>query len=92
MKDKKDQNREINIYTYYDREAEAYDIPFHTFGDLNAVRKFKIDAEKKGSIINKFTKEFDLYKLGSFDMHLGKITFKSELVIEGRKIAAMEEN
>lgn len=87
----KEQNREIQIYAYYDREAEMYDIPFHSFGDLNSIRKFKIDAEKKGSIIEKFTKEFDLYKLGSFDMHLGKIKLKTELVIEGRKIAAMTE-
>jgi hypothetical protein len=88
----KQQNREISIYTYLDREAHAYDIPFHTFSDLNAVRKFKIDADKEGSIINKFTQEFDLYKLGTFDMHTGKHTIKMELLLEGTKINSLKEN
>lgn len=87
----KQANREVGIYTYYDREAKAYDIPFHTFSDLNAVRKFKIDAENKGSVVSEFTAEFDLYKLGSFDMHTGEHTIKHELLIEGNKLQHLKE-
>lgn len=87
----KQQNREIGIYAYYDREAKAYDIPFHSMSDLNAIRKFKIDADKDGSIINRFTTEFDLYKLGTFDMHKGKTTLKNELIIEGSKVEHLKE-
>lgn len=87
----KQTNREISAYVYYDREADAYDIPFYTFSDLNATRKFKIDSDKPGSIINKFTKEFDLYKIGRFDLHTGKATLEKKLIIEGNKIQYLKE-
>lgn len=87
----KQKNREIGVYCYYDKEANCFDVPFHSMDDLNAVRKFKIDAEKEGTVISRFTKEFELFKLGSFDMHTGTFKLKKTLLVEGEKIALVKD-
>lgn len=86
-----DRDRKINVYCYYDKEAEAYDIPFFAMTDLNATRKFIIDVDQKGSVISRFTKEFVLYRLGTYDTHDGSFTVLPKIeVTNGEKILSMK--
>lgn len=83
----------LGIYSYYDSKSKAWDVPFIAQHDVNAKRKFIMDARGNG-VINQFTEEFTLYKLGTFDMQLGIFNITRdekgavETILTGKEVIA----
>lgn len=73
--------KEINVYCVMDLKAEMFDVPFFARNDLFAGRKFMMDIRnRKDSMVSSFKDDFELYKIGSFDMD------KGEFISDGRKL------
>ena len=80
---------QVNIYAYYDKKSDKYDIPFFAKDDIQAMRKFKLDtiANDGQSIIGQFKDDFRLYRIGMYDIKEGYLYQKSlEVVMHGKDI------
>lgn len=78
--------KQINMYSYYDKKSQRYDTPFFSFNHLFAERSFRILADKEGTMMSKFTHDFELYQIGVFDNETGQFEYKKEFVIDGISI------
>lgn len=79
---KKDLN-EIELYAYYDKKSDFYDVPFPTRDEVAAKRKLEMDIGKEGSLLNQFSEDFQLYRVGTFNMKTGEISSLRKIVMRG---------
>lgn len=83
-------NNKLHIYCVYDVEADLYDVPFFTKGDLFAKRKFIMDCEirNKTTMIEVFKDSFELRKVGYFISSEGifEIIPEPETIIKGTEV------
>lgn len=61
----------VSMYTYYDKKAGFYNIPFYAQNDDIAVRNATIFANQKDNAI--LAEDLELYCVGSFDSESGVI-------------------
>lgn len=61
------------VYSIRDRRA-AHQMLFTAFGEGEAVRIFKTQANNPNSMIHVYAEDYELYHLGSWDEMTGKIT------------------
>ncbi len=78
---------ETNCYSFYDKEAKVYDIPFYAKSDLFAKRHFLIRLEEKPSMLRTFLDQFELHRIGNFSRETGIFTSEQETVLRGNQIA-----
>lgn len=72
----------IPIYAIHDDEANVFDIPFFARNDLFAKRKFIMDCQKEGTLLNTFKSSFSLHFIGEFNKGTGEIIpYATKLVI-----------
>jgi len=55
------------IYTVYDSKAEAYLPPFYAPTDGSALRSFETAANTPDHEFNKYSADYTLFHLGTFD-------------------------
>lgn len=79
----------FQIWSYYDKEGDCYDVPFFSKDLLNAKRRFVLEVlHGDKTPVASFTDNFNLVQLGVFEVETGLITEpKGEKIsIEGWKI------
>lgn len=78
----------IFAYSIYDKKSKKFDVPFFANSDVFARRHFIMISEKKGTMLNRFVEDYDLYKIGSFCLDDGKILdIENYQVMQGNKLA-----
>lgn len=82
----------ISIYGIYDLKGQRYDTPFFAYNDLFAKRRFIMLAEKEGSVMYRFNRDFELHNLGTFNVTTGEIVPEKNTVIQGSQITGITEN
>lgn len=65
---------EMFIVAVRDRGVDAFGVPFFVRHKNEAVRSFKDEVNRNGSIFNNHPDDYDLYLLGSFDDNGGKLS------------------
>ena len=85
MKDK------ITLYAVHDVKSEHYDIPFFASNDINAKRRYLMLAEDNESMIGTFKDDFELCKLGDFEVETGKLIPDLQVVMTGKQIGKKED-
>ena len=76
----------IMAYAIYDNKGDRYDTPFFAFNDLFAERRFVIMSRDKNTPLGAFTKDFTLFRIGSFNVISGVLKEDKHLVIDGKQI------
>lgn len=64
----------VKIYAIMDDKAAAFMEPFFAQTNGLAIRRFSSNTNNPDSIFNKFPDDFQLFKIGEFDDHTGRIT------------------
>lgn len=62
------------VYAVYDRKAQYYLPPFTARGDAEASRMFTDAVMTSETPISQYPADFDLVKVGSFDLDTGVLT------------------
>lgn len=75
------------MYSFWDKEAEVYDVPFFAKGDLYAKRHFFMRIEQKDSMLTQFIDQFELHRLLEFDQETGEKVDQNVCVLRGNQIA-----
>ena len=77
----------IKIYAIWDKKAKKYETPYFTFDDIFAGRRFLMlqDETDNPSMLSKFSEDFELRRLGSFNLLTGQIEAESpEKIMDGK--------
>lgn len=82
---KKQDFTKVEIFAIYDLKGEKYDVPFFAHSELFAKRRFILMLDEKG-ILQKFLDEFQLIKIGIFNILTGGIEEDMKIVLEGKQI------
>lgn len=75
------------LYSVRDTKA-GFDFPFPERSDVTAVRTFQYQVNKVGTQMNMFPKDYDLYKVGEYDVDKG-VVFPEKvpvLVVNGTNV------
>ena len=75
----------VKIFGLFDKKGKKFDIPFFAHNELFAKRKFIMMA-KEESILKEFLHDFELAKIGEFNIVTGIITADYEIILEGNQI------
>jgi hypothetical protein len=62
-----------NMYAILDIKAETYTDPMPDHTDGLAIRKFKDEAKRADSMLNKHPEDYKLYNIGYYDTANGKL-------------------
>ena len=62
-----------NIYSVYDKAAQAFATPFFLNNDAHAKRGF-VDAVKNDPNLSSYAEDYVLYRVGSFDDVTGNLS------------------
>jgi len=65
---------EMKMYTVYDSKAEAYLNPFVLRSKGEAIRSFQTEANKPDSNLNRYSEDYTLFEIGTFDTDTGIVT------------------
>lgn len=60
------------LYSVRDTKA-GFDFPFPERSDATAIRTFQYQVNKVGTQMNMFPKDYDLYKVGEYDVDKGVV-------------------
>jgi hypothetical protein len=82
----------LNIYSIYDKAAEAFITPFFMQNDGLAIRAFQdnVNAEDENNI-SKHPEQFTLYKIGEYDDKAGVIAAQEQPSMLARGIELKTE-
>lgn len=61
------------VFSIFDSKAEAFLQPFFATTKGVAIRQFSGAVNQDGHELNKFTLDYQLFELGEFDEHTGKL-------------------
>lgn len=64
----------MKIFTVYDSKAEAYLTPFFVPTTALAIRSFQSAANTADHDFNRYSADYTLFEIGSYDDHLGVVT------------------
>lgn len=81
----------IGMYAFYDLKAKRFDTPFFCQNDMFAGRHYRMVVDSKDTMLNKFSDDFDVYRLGFIDYNTGLYIQKQELIIVGKNRNLMDE-
>lgn len=83
----------ISLYSMYDKKSERFDTPFFSIDDVNAKRKFVMAIHDNKTLISQFKNDFQLHKLGTFNVLTGKLNDLQDevIVLEGNQIVKPED-
>lgn len=84
LSDYENDSETIGMYAFYDLKSKRYDTPFFAQSDLFAGRHYKMVVEKPGTMINQFRDDFDLHRIGFYDLEDGTIVEFRECIITGK--------
>jgi len=76
----------IYLYGIFDKKSGYYDNPYFAVTDIYAKRRYLLMMEEKQSPLKLFKDEFELHKVGSFDIQTGKVEQFSEVLLEGKQL------
>mgnify|MGYP000319884520 CR=1 FL=1 len=79
--------QEIKIYSIWDKKAKKYETPFFAFDDVFAGRRFIMlqDETDNPSMLTKFSGEFELHRLGVFNVLTGEFVIEEpEKIMDGK--------
>lgn len=83
----------LGMYTYYDKKSGQYDTPFFCINDVQAERKFLMDIKREDSIIAQFKDDFQIVKVGTFNVLKGSVKpITIQTIREGLQITETQEN
>lgn len=71
------------MYSFYDTKASSYGTPFFCHSDLFAGRHYKMVSEQEG-LIKSFKKDFEVHRLGYFNIKNATFVEDLEVIIEGK--------
>lgn len=93
MPKKGQENRfeQVGLYSVHDLKGKKYDVPFFAHDDLFAKRKFTLIIKEENTIVNEFKNDFNLVRLGSFNIVTGKLYENLEIILEGKQIIDKEK-
>lgn len=60
------------VLAVFDEKAEAFAQPFFQQSDVLALRAFQAAVRDSESLLNKFPRDYSLYKLGTYDDSTGR--------------------
>lgn len=63
----------LNLYSVFDTKSKLYAMPHFQSSDGVAIRAFSSACEDPKTELNKYSEDFSLYCLGSFDIESGKL-------------------
>jgi hypothetical protein len=73
----------LGVYSFYDTEANTYDIPFYCNNDLFANRHYKTVMQKESSM-KLFEEHYELHRLGYYNKKTSKFHEFKDVLIEGK--------
>lgn len=73
------------MYAFYDTKSKSYDTPFFCKNDLFAKRHYKMITEKEGTLINNFIEDFELHRIGYFDIKDGTTVDVTSTIVKYNK-------
>lgn len=76
----------LGIYAIRDKKSERFDTPFFAVSDLFAKRRYLLMVDEEGSVLAKWTDEFELHKLGTISVLSGEIEIEKKVVMFGNEI------
>lgn len=77
----------IGIYVVEDVKADRYDTPYFAINDVMGERNFRIAVKNDQSIFANFTEDFNLYKIGTYDLKTGDLELiDRQLICSGRQL------
>lgn len=83
--------QEVYLYSHYDKKGDRFDTPFFTANDMFAKRLFIMNIQDGKSIMSNFKEDFELFKVGKFNVITGELESCKEMIEEGKKINKLEE-
>ena len=78
----------LNIYGIFDKKALTFDQPFFAPTDLYAERRFRLMQKETPSVLNHWTGEFQLVKLGKVNIITGAVEPEFVEILDGKAILA----
>lgn len=63
----------LNAYSFYDVKAGVFSHPFYVVNDEVAMRNAEQMSKQEG-VLQKYPKDFQLYRIGTFDDSAGLLT------------------
>ena len=81
----------VGMYAFFDTKGNRYDTPFFCQNDLFASRHYKMVSEKEGTMMHTFKNEFNLERLGWFDLQTGGFEDDVETIIFGQALKDEEK-
>lgn len=81
----------IGMYAFYDTKSNRYDTPFFCQNDLFAGRHYKMVVDRHDTMINTFKRDFEVHRLGFFDVFMGNFVDFHEIIIDGKKLYKEDE-
>jgi hypothetical protein len=76
----------LMIYGIFDKKSLTYDTPFFAVSDLFAERRFRLMCNEKPSVLNTWTEEFALVRLGKVNIITGAVEADFEDILDGKGI------
>lgn len=83
--DNEDYTSQLLAFAFYDSKSGRYDTPFYCQSDIFAKRHYKMVANDPKSIVHNFQEDFNLVRLGYFNINTGEFTSNHETVVNGEK-------
>jgi len=74
----------LHLIAVRDDATESYMNPFVVAHLGMAIRSFMDELKAEDSVIGKHPKDYDLYRLGTFDQETGELTSEQERIARGR--------
>ena len=84
LNDLENNSNTIGMYSFYDKKAKRFDTPFYCAYDLFAGRHYKMLTYKEDTMLNTFKFDYDVHRLGFFDLESGTFLEKHEVIIQGK--------
>lgn len=82
-----------SIFAVMDNMVHSFGDPFHVVHEQDAVRAFTTAALDKQTYIGKFPREFELRRIGMFNVETGEITSHApEFIISGIQVIRDSNN
>jgi hypothetical protein len=76
----------IYFYSIYDHKTSNYDTPWCMMNDMHAKRKFTVMILNEKSILTHFKNDFELRRVGSFNVVTGKLESEIVTIADGKQI------
>lgn len=70
-----------NMYCVWDVKALAFNNPFYSNHDGQAIRSFSDEVSRPDSMLNKHPEDFKLFRIGSFDPVTGMVESEKDCVL-----------